>query len=79
MCYITATELKNDLSYYMELSHKEDIYVTKNKKVITILTSPRSRNIKEFLDLGGILKDTDLKDKSYRDVITEEKIKKCGY
>ena len=34
MCYVTATELKNNLSYYLEKSMTEDVYVTKNKKDI---------------------------------------------
>ena len=72
MCYITATQLKNNLSYYMELSNSEDVYVTKNNTVITVLTSPRQRALKQILKYKGILKDIDLKDKSYKDIVAEE-------
>ena len=72
MCYITATQLKNNLSYYMELSNSEDVYVTKNNSVITVLTSPRQRALKQILKYKGILKDIDLKGKSYKDIVIEE-------
>ncbi|MCQ2772158.1 MAG: type II toxin-antitoxin system Phd/YefM family antitoxin [Bacilli bacterium] len=59
MCYITATELKNNLNKYMMLSHEEDVYVTKNGKVVTVLTCPEDRALKEFLSLKGCLKNFD--------------------
>lgn len=37
---ITATELKNNLAKYLILAEKEDIYITKNGKIIAKLTSP---------------------------------------
>lgn len=37
---ITATELKQNLGKYVLLSAKEDIYITKNGKVIAKLTNP---------------------------------------
>ena len=37
---ITATELKLNLSKYLLLSATEDIYITKNGKVISKLTNP---------------------------------------
>ena len=48
MCYVTATELKNNLSYYLEKSATEDVYVTKNKKVISIMTNPQLKAYFEF-------------------------------
>lgn len=71
MCYITATELKTNLSYYMDLSHKEDVYVTKNGKVETVLTSPKDKALEKFLKLRGILKDLDQNGKSYEEMIAE--------
>lgn len=55
MCYITATELKNNLNKYMVLSENEDVYVTKNGKVITLLTNPKKKALEDFLSLEGIL------------------------
>ena len=37
---ITATELKNYLAKYLILAENEDIYITKNGKIIAKLTSP---------------------------------------
>ena len=37
---ITATELKNNLSKYLLLSSREDIYITRNGKVVAKLTNP---------------------------------------
>ena len=55
MCYITATELKTNLSHYMELSNKEDVYVTKNNKIITVLVSPKTKAMRE-----GIIQEGEL-------------------
>ena len=55
MCYITATELKQNLSHYMMLSQTEDVYVMKNNKVVTVLTSPTARGIKELRSLRGFI------------------------
>ena len=41
MIKITCTELRNKLSYYLELSSKKDIYVTKYGRIIAVITSPK--------------------------------------
>ena len=55
MCVITATELKQTLGNYIDLSQKEDIIVKKNGKIVTMLTSPTlPQSSKEaFLSLAG--------------------------
>lgn len=55
---ITATELKMNLSKYLVLSATEDIYVTKNGKVICKLTNPFQDKIDTAKSLFGILPDT---------------------
>ena len=47
MCYVTATELKKNLSYYLEKAQSEDVYVTKNNKVITVMMSPQTKALFE--------------------------------
>ena len=37
---ITATELKNNISKYLLLASREDIYITRNGKVVAKLTNP---------------------------------------
>ena len=37
---ITATELKSNLGKYLLLAASEDIYITRNGKVVARLTSP---------------------------------------
>ena len=37
---ITATEQKNNLSKYLLLASREDIYITRNGKVVAKLTNP---------------------------------------
>ncbi len=37
---ITSTELKNHLSKYLLLSKTEDIFITKNGKIVSKLTNP---------------------------------------
>ena len=77
MRYITATELKTNLGKYLELSKEEDIYVTKNNVVITVLTNPQT---KAFLDLvafrDGLNVDPDFDPNK---ALEEEIMSKCGF
>ena len=57
---ITATELKNNLGKYL-LSAKEDVFITKNGKVVAKLTNPHQDRVEVAKSLFGILpKDADL-------------------
>ena len=42
---ITATELKQNLGKYLLLSAQEDIYITKNGKIIAKLTNPYQNRV----------------------------------
>ena len=55
MCIITATELKQNLGKYIDLSKEEDVIVKKNGKIVTVLTSPspRKKDTSSFLSLMG--------------------------
>lgn len=55
---ITATELKTNLGKYLLLSATEDVYITKNGKVISKLTSPFKERTEIAKSLFGILPDT---------------------
>ena len=58
---ITATELKQNLGKYLMLSAHEDIYITKNGKVIAKLTNPYQDKVNTAKSLFGILpKDADM-------------------
>ena len=60
---ITATELKNNLSKYLFLSATEDVYITKNGKVVAKLTNPYQDRIETAKSLFGILPvDADLEE-----------------
>ena len=52
---ITATELKENLSKYLQLSATEDIYITKNGKVISKLSNPNQDRIQLAKSLAGII------------------------
>lgn len=52
---ITATELKTNLSKYLLLSATEDIYITKNGKIISKLTNPFQERIDVAKSLFGVL------------------------
>lgn len=54
---ITATELKTNLSKYLLLSATEDIYITRNGKVISKLTNPFQERVDVAKSLFGILPD----------------------
>ena len=60
---ITATELKNNLGKYLILSATEDIFITKNGKIIAKLTNPDQDRVETAKSLFGILpKDVDLEE-----------------
>ena len=52
---ITATELKMNLSKYLLLSATEDIYITKNGKVIAKLTNPFQERVDIAKSLFGVI------------------------
>ena len=52
---VTATELKNNLGKYLLLSATEDIFITKNGKVVAKLTNPYQDRVETAKSLFGIL------------------------
>ncbi len=52
---ITATELKANLSKYLLLSATQDIYITKNGKVVAKLSNPFQDHVELVNSLVGIL------------------------
>ena len=50
---ITATELKENLSKYLALSATEDVYITKNGKVISKLCNPFQDRVEIARSLFG--------------------------
>ena len=54
---ITATELKNNLGKYLLLAEKEDVFVTKNGKIIAKITNPYQNRVVIANSLFGILSD----------------------
>ena len=58
---ITATELKNNLGKYLLLSATEDVFITKNGKIVAKLTNPYQDRVETAKSLFGILqKDADV-------------------
>ena len=85
MCYVTATELKKNLSYYLKKSSEEDVYITKNKKVICVITNPQYSAFLEAVSFVEKLekyerpKDENGNYMSDKDIVGEEIMKKCGF
>ena len=52
---ITATELKQNLGKYLLLSATEDIYITRNGKIISKLSNPIQERVDIAKSLFGIL------------------------
>lgn len=52
---ITATELKKNLKKYLLLAAKEDVYLTRNGKVVAKLSSPYQDRLEIAESLFGIL------------------------
>ena len=54
---ITATELKSNLGKYLILAATEDVYITRNGKVVAKLTNPFQRRMDTVNELYGSLPD----------------------
>lgn len=52
---ITATELKINLGKYLMLAETEDIYITRNGKVVAKLTNPYQDRVDVAKSLFGVL------------------------
>ena len=52
---ITATELKMNIGKYLSLSETEDIYITRNGKVVAKLTNPFQDRVDAAKSLFGVL------------------------
>lgn len=52
---ITATELKQNLGKYIQMAETEDIFITKNGKVVAKLSSPYADRIKMAESLLGVI------------------------
>lgn len=50
---ITATELKHNLGKYLLLAEKEDVFITKNGKVVAKLTNPFQDRVSMAQSLFG--------------------------
>ena len=54
---ITATELKQNLSKYLLMAEREDVFITRNGKVVAKLTNPYQNRVDMARSLFGILPD----------------------
>ncbi len=52
---ITATELKLNLGKYLQLAESEDIYITRNGRVVAKLTNPYQNRVDAVKSLLGVL------------------------
>ncbi|MCM1328942.1 MAG: type II toxin-antitoxin system prevent-host-death family antitoxin [Ruminococcus sp.] len=55
---ITATEFKTNFGKYLLMAATEDIYITKNGKIIAKLTSPYQNKLDTVNSLFGSVPDT---------------------
>lgn len=55
---ITVTEFKKNLGKYLELSEHEDIFISKNGKVIAKLTNPNKNRLELANSIIGIIPDS---------------------
>lgn len=54
---ITATELKMNLSKYLLLAESEDVFITRNGRVVAKLTNPYQDRVNIAKSLIGIIPD----------------------
>lgn len=68
---VTATEFKANFGKYLNLIEKEDVFITRNGKMIAKLVNPR---VSAVSSIRGLLKDTptDID----KDFLREERLKR---
>lgn len=54
---ITATELKENLGKYLMLAESEDVYITRNGKIVAKLTNPFQNRVDIAKSLFGSVPD----------------------
>lgn len=64
---ITATELKQNLSKYLLMAEQEDVYITRNGKVVAKLTNPYQDRVDMAKSLFGILPKDMTIDEAHRE------------
>ena len=52
---ITATELKLNLGKYLKLAEQEDVFITRNGKVVAKLTNPNADRMEMAKSLLGVI------------------------
>ncbi len=52
---VTATEFKMNFGKYLALAEKEDVYITKNGKVVAKLTNPNADRVEIAKSLLGVI------------------------
>ena len=55
---ITATELKSNLGKYLDQAATEDIYISKNGKIIAKITTPYKNKLDIVKELYGSIPNT---------------------
>ena len=55
---ITATELKSNLGKYLDQAATEDIYISKNGKIIAKITSPYKNKLDIVKEIYGSIPNT---------------------
>ncbi|MCR5309107.1 MAG: type II toxin-antitoxin system prevent-host-death family antitoxin [Bacilli bacterium] len=70
---ITATEFKTNLGKYLDKVDCEDIYISKNGKIIAQLTKPNNNKISILRKLVGVAEKTDF---NSLDDIRDERLKR---
>jgi prevent-host-death family protein len=65
MLQITATDLKANLGKYLSLAGREDISITKNGRVLAVLSAPKEQH-SWVDDMIGVIPNEDIDVKKYK-------------
>lgn len=68
---ITATELKLNLGKYLSLAETEDIFITKNGKIIAKLSNPYQDRVDIAKSLFGILPTDITLEEAYQERLSQ--------
>ena len=68
---ITATELKTNLSKYLVLASKQDVFITQYGKVVAKLTNPYQDRVEIVESLFGALPQTTTAEEALKERVYE--------
>lgn len=78
MIRVSITNFKKNLSYYLKVAEREDVYVFKRGEPYTLVQGSKRKAFEEFFKLEGCMADPKYDGRDYKDIIGDVILEKNG-